>query len=143
MQDAATLFNVTRWLRVMTNKLGKTTLVSLLQPPPETLALFDDVMIMNEGTIVFHGPVPDAVPFMTSLGFALPPRKVRVATQSLQSCGSTWALQATVGAKGVTALWWGAGCAVVPARDDHGSRPAAVRDSRASSAVQGGRRLGR
>ena len=77
MQDAATLFNVTRWLRAMCRHLRTTVLVSLLQPPPETFALFDDVMIMNHGTIVYHGAASDAVGHMRGLGFELPPRKVR------------------------------------------------------------------
>jgi ABC-type multidrug transport system ATPase subunit len=77
VQDAATLFSVIRWLRALTRELRLTTVASLLQPPPETFQLFDDVMVMNEGTIVYHGPVPGAVPFMASLGFDIPPRKVR------------------------------------------------------------------
>ena len=77
MQDAATLFSVIRWLRTMCQGLQQTTLISLLQPPPETYSLFDDVMLMTEGSIVYHGPVKDAVAHMASLGFDLPPRKVR------------------------------------------------------------------
>lgn len=68
---------MTRWLRAMCHHLRTTMLVSLLQPPPETFALFDDVMIMNEGTIVYHGATSDAVKHMQGLGFELPPRKVR------------------------------------------------------------------
>ena len=30
-------------------------LVSLLQPPPEVYELFDNVMLMREGRIVYHG----------------------------------------------------------------------------------------
>jgi ABC-type multidrug transport system ATPase subunit len=90
LQDAATLFTITRWLRVMAHKLKQTALISLLQPPPETFALFDDVMIMNEGIIVYHGPVDEAVPFMARIGFQLPPRKVCCTTS-----GSS-ALQAVI-----------------------------------------------
>eukprot|EP00892_Ulva_mutabilis_P001385 jgi/Ulvmu1/11247/UM073_0019.1 len=73
--DAATLFNVARWLRAMTHHLQMTVVVSLLQPPPETFALFDDLMLMNEGTVVFHGPLSNALPHIQKLGFDLPPRK--------------------------------------------------------------------
>lgn len=75
--DAATLFDVARWLRAMTHHLQMTVIVSLLQPPPETFALFDDLILMNEGTVVYHGPLPSALPQMQSLGFDLPPRKAR------------------------------------------------------------------
>jgi ABC-type multidrug transport system ATPase subunit len=76
VQDAATLFSAMRWLRAMTHHLHLTVIVSLLQPPPETFALFDDVLLMNEGTIVYHGPVSSAVSFMRDVGFVIPPRKV-------------------------------------------------------------------
>ena len=33
-----------------------TLLVALLQPPPETYDLFDDVMLLSQGQVVFHGP---------------------------------------------------------------------------------------
>ena len=65
-----------RWLRAMCHCLQQTTLIALLQPPPETFSVFDDVILMTEGTIVYHGPVQDAVAFMSHLGFDLPPRKV-------------------------------------------------------------------
>lgn len=53
-----------------------TTVVSLLQPPPETFMQFDDVIILTDGYAVFHGPVADAIPFFTStLGFQCPDRK--------------------------------------------------------------------
>jgi ABC-type multidrug transport system ATPase subunit len=78
VQDAATLYQIIKWLRAMTHHLKLTVLISLLQPPPETFALFDDLMIMNEGTIVYHDTVPGAVPFVQELGFQLPPRKVRL-----------------------------------------------------------------
>ena len=32
-----------------------TVLMALLQPAPETYDLFDDVMLMSEGYILFHG----------------------------------------------------------------------------------------
>ena len=76
MQDAATLFEIIKWLRAMCHHLQMTVIISLLQPPPETFALFDDLMIINAGTIVYHDTVSDAVPFMEKLGFLLPPRKV-------------------------------------------------------------------
>lgn len=77
MQDAATLFTIIRWLRAMAHQLSQTVLISLLQPPPETFNLFDDVMLMCEGVLVYHGPVASAVEHMCTFGFELPPRKVR------------------------------------------------------------------
>ena len=42
------------------------------QPTPEVYSLFDDVIMMREGSIVYHGP-RDAIPgYMASLGFEPP-----------------------------------------------------------------------
>lgn len=52
-----------------------TTIAALVQPPPETFKLFDDVMLLAGGKIIYHGPVTGAIPFFCSLGFKHPPRK--------------------------------------------------------------------
>ena len=52
-----------------------TVLAALQQPAPETYMLFDDVMLISEGVVLFHGPRVDALPFFERLGFACPPRK--------------------------------------------------------------------
>ncbi|CAD7702122.1 unnamed protein product [Ostreobium quekettii] len=73
--DSATLFSVIKWLRQATHSLRLTTIITLLQPPPETFMQFDDILMLAEGHSVFHGPVSQAVPFFTSLGFQCPVRK--------------------------------------------------------------------
>ncbi|PNW84179.1 hypothetical protein CHLRE_04g224500v5 [Chlamydomonas reinhardtii] len=73
--DSATLFTVVRWLRQATMSMQLTMLVSLLQPPPEVFGLFDDVILMTEGRILYHGPVSDVVPHFRSLGLECPDRK--------------------------------------------------------------------
>ena len=54
--DSSTTFLITRCLQQMAHGLDATILVSLLQPAPETFDLFDDVLLLSEGHIVFHGP---------------------------------------------------------------------------------------
>ncbi len=49
--DSATTFLITKCLSNFCHILEGT----LLQPPPETYNLFDDVMLMSQGHIVFHG----------------------------------------------------------------------------------------
>lgn len=44
-------------------------LVALLQPPPETYELFDDIMLIAEGLIVYHGPREHVLDFFESMGF--------------------------------------------------------------------------
>ncbi|BDA47821.1 probable pleiotropic drug resistance protein 1 [Coccomyxa sp. Obi] len=52
-----------------------TMLMALLQPAPEVFEVFDDVMLLSEGHIIFHGPIAEVLPFFESLGFRLPERK--------------------------------------------------------------------
>lgn len=52
-----------------------TVMMSLLQPPPEVFELFDDVLLLSEGQVVYHGPREQVMPFFHSLGFAIPARK--------------------------------------------------------------------
>ncbi len=54
--DSATTFLITKCLSNFCHILEGTLLVALLQPAPETYNLFDDVMLMSQGHIVFHGP---------------------------------------------------------------------------------------
>ncbi|GJP35639.1 hypothetical protein CLOM_g20158, partial [Closterium sp. NIES-68] len=73
--DSSTTFLITRCLRHISHLHRATTLVALLQPAPETYELFDDVLLLAEGHVVFHGPREAVLPFFRSLGFQCPPRK--------------------------------------------------------------------
>lgn len=52
--------------------LQATLLIALLQPPPETFDLFDDVLILAEGHIAYHGPRDGVLSFFQGLGFDCP-----------------------------------------------------------------------
>ncbi|KAG2487630.1 hypothetical protein HYH03_013769 [Edaphochlamys debaryana] len=73
--DSATLYSICDLLCKACRAFNITMVVCLLQPPPEAYCLFDDVMLMSAGHVVFHGPVDQAVPFYRSLGFECPARK--------------------------------------------------------------------
>ncbi|GJP34732.1 hypothetical protein CLOM_g19168, partial [Closterium sp. NIES-68] len=73
--DSSTTFLITRCLRHLTHLHRATTLVALLQPAPETYTLFDDVLLLSEGHVVFHGPREAVLPFFRALGFHCPARK--------------------------------------------------------------------
>lgn len=72
--DSATLFSIVTFLKQSCAAFNLTTVISLLQPPPEVFQLFDDVILMAEGRIVYHGPTEDVQSFFETLGFVLPPR---------------------------------------------------------------------
>ncbi|KAL6777130.1 hypothetical protein ACKKBF_B20305 [Auxenochlorella protothecoides x Auxenochlorella symbiontica] len=73
--DSATTYSVIRTFRNACHTLHRTMLVSLLQPPPEVMRLFDDLLIITDGHVIYHGPVESVLGFFADLGFVCPPRK--------------------------------------------------------------------
>eukprot|EP00891_Asterochloris_glomerata_P005171 jgi/Astpho2/5171/Aster-04755 len=73
--DSSTTFQITRTLREFSHIRKATVLVALLQPTPETYNLFDDIMLLSEGQMVFHGPREEIVGFFSALHMKVPERK--------------------------------------------------------------------
>jgi ABC-type multidrug transport system ATPase subunit len=53
--DAATTYDLTQAMKLITKAVGLTTVVSLLQPAPDVFYTFEDLILMSEGEIVYHG----------------------------------------------------------------------------------------
>lgn len=73
--DSSTTYQIIKYLKHSTHALDANTVISLLQPAPETYELFDDVILLCEGQIVYQGPRDDALDFFTYMGFCCPQRK--------------------------------------------------------------------
>ncbi|KAL0454588.1 UNVERIFIED_CONTAM: Pleiotropic drug resistance protein 3 [Sesamum latifolium] len=73
--DSSTTYQIVSCLQQLAHFTDATILVSLLQPAPETFSLFDDVILMAEGKIVYQGPRTDVLEFFDSCGFKCPSRK--------------------------------------------------------------------
>ncbi|XP_021684676.2 ABC transporter G family member 32 isoform X2 [Hevea brasiliensis] len=73
--DSSTTYQIIKYLRHSTCSLDGTTVISLLQPAPETYELFDDVILLCEGQIVYQGPRDSVLDFFSSMGFHCPQRK--------------------------------------------------------------------
>ncbi|KAI5069896.1 hypothetical protein GOP47_0014239 [Adiantum capillus-veneris] len=73
--DSSTTFQIVSCLRQAVHVLDITVLASLLQPAPETYELFDDVILLSEGHIVYQGPREHILDFFQSMGFKCPERK--------------------------------------------------------------------
>eukprot|EP01018_Ginkgo_biloba_P004077 Gb_33043 [translate_table: standard] len=73
--DSSTTFQIASYLRQSTQALEGTTVVSLLQPDPDTYQLFDDVILLSEGHILYQGPREHVLEFFESMGFRCPERK--------------------------------------------------------------------
>ncbi|POM63710.1 ABC Superfamily [Phytophthora palmivora] len=73
--DSAATFDIIDTQRSVAHTLRKTVVVALLQPSPEVFALFDDVMILNEGQVMYHGPCSRVENYFEGLGFSCPPER--------------------------------------------------------------------
>ncbi|KAI3904334.1 hypothetical protein MKW92_045038 [Papaver armeniacum] len=73
--DSSTTFQVIQYLQQLVHITDATALISLLQPAPETYDLFDDVILMAEGSIIYHGPRFYILEFFEDCGFKCPERK--------------------------------------------------------------------
>ncbi|XXG47538.1 hypothetical protein AAC387_Pa02g2169 [Persea americana] len=73
--DSSTTFQIINSLRQSNHILGGTALIALLQPAPETYDLFDDILLLSDGQIVYQGPRENVLEFFESMGFKCPERK--------------------------------------------------------------------
>ena len=73
--DSSTTFQIVRFMRQMVHIMDVTMIISLLQPAPETFELFDDIILLSEGQIVYQGPRENVLEFFESVGFKCPERK--------------------------------------------------------------------
>ncbi|RLN61775.1 hypothetical protein BBJ29_001376 [Phytophthora kernoviae] len=75
--DSAATFDIINAQRTIAHRLGKTMVISLLQPPPEVFALFDDIILLNDGEVMYYGPRGRIVDYFRELGLeCLPNRDV-------------------------------------------------------------------
>ncbi|GJN13495.1 hypothetical protein PR202_gb00205 [Eleusine coracana subsp. coracana] len=73
--DSSTTFQIVNSIKQFIHILGGTAVISLLQPAPETYDLFDDIIMLSDGQIVYQGPREDVLEFFESMGFKCPERK--------------------------------------------------------------------
>lgn len=73
--DSSTTFQICRFMRQMVHIMEVTMVISLLQPAPETFDLFDDIILLSEGQVVYQGPRENVLEFFEFMGFKCPERK--------------------------------------------------------------------
>ncbi|XP_061347196.1 ABC transporter G family member 31-like isoform X2 [Gastrolobium bilobum] len=73
--DSSTTFQIVKCIKNFVHQMEATVLMALLQPAPETFELFDDLVLLSEGHVVYEGPRENVLEFFESVGFKLPPRK--------------------------------------------------------------------
>uniref|UniRef100_A0A453R5W6 ABC transporter domain-containing protein n=1 Tax=Aegilops tauschii subsp. strangulata TaxID=200361 RepID=A0A453R5W6_AEGTS len=73
--DSSSTFQIVKYVSQLVHVMNDTVMISLLQPPPETYNLFDDIILLSEGYMVYHGPRGNILEFFESAGFRCPERK--------------------------------------------------------------------
>ncbi|KAJ9553698.1 hypothetical protein OSB04_017743 [Centaurea solstitialis] len=73
--DSSTTYQIVKYMKQMVHTMDVTMIISLLQPAPETFELFDDIILLSEGQIVYQGPREDVLEFFENVGFKCPERK--------------------------------------------------------------------
>jgi ABC-type multidrug transport system ATPase subunit len=84
--DSASAFTIVQSLANWAHATDATIVTSLLQPEPRVYDLFDDVLLMANGRIVYHGPRSTAVEYFNGLGFVPPPKKAAADFLQVQQC---------------------------------------------------------
>ena len=73
--DSSTTFQIVNSIRNSIHILEGTAVISLLQPAPETYELFEDIILLSDGQVVYQGPRENALEFFESMGLKCPERK--------------------------------------------------------------------
>ncbi|PSR91814.1 Pleiotropic drug resistance protein [Actinidia chinensis var. chinensis] len=73
--DSSTTYQIVNSIRQSIHILQGTCVISLLQPAPETYDLFDDIILLSDGQIVYKGLREDVLEFFETMGFKCPERK--------------------------------------------------------------------
>lgn len=73
--DSSTSYQIVNSIRQSIDILDGTVVISLLQPAPETYDLFDDIILLSDGKIVYQGPCENVLEFFQLMGFQCPERK--------------------------------------------------------------------
>ena len=70
--DAAVTYDIIHSIVAFSKAAGTTRIISLLQPGPETFSLFDEVVLLAKGRVVYSGPISKVVDYFSALGYKQP-----------------------------------------------------------------------
>eukprot|EP00808_Paulinella_micropora_P010691 g57437.t1 len=70
--DSAATLDVITTVKSWTKRFQGSAVVALSQPSPDVVELFDDLLLLNEGHLIYHGPRRSALPYFEAMGFNCP-----------------------------------------------------------------------
>ena len=73
--DSNSTSEICHFLVFAAKTLNTNCVVALLQPAPDVIELFEDILLIAEGQIIYHGPTNQAKDYFENMGFICPGRK--------------------------------------------------------------------
>ncbi|OQR92668.1 ATP-binding Cassette (ABC) Superfamily [Achlya hypogyna] len=70
--DSAAAYDIVDAQRSLARATHKTVVIALLQPAPEVYDLFDQLLLLNDGHVLYHGPRAAALDYFAGLGIRCP-----------------------------------------------------------------------
>ncbi|KAF4325099.1 hypothetical protein BBO99_00000537 [Phytophthora kernoviae] len=70
--DSSAAFDVVSAQRRLARQQRQTVVISLQQPSPEVVALFDNILLLADGEVLYHGPRAHIQVYFEALGFVCP-----------------------------------------------------------------------
>lgn len=72
--DSVNASRIGQILRDLAHASGRTVVCTIHTPSSELFNMFDDLLLLGKGHVVYHGPRADAVRYFASIGHGVPPR---------------------------------------------------------------------
>ncbi|CUF95595.1 ABC transporter, putative [Bodo saltans] len=72
--DSVNALRVGQLLQDLARDDKRTVLCTIHSPSSELFALFDDLLLLAKGHVIYHGPTLDAAHYFASVGYPVPPR---------------------------------------------------------------------
>jgi len=69
--DAFTAYSICNTLKNVA-RTGRTVAATIHQPSSDIFHLFDDLVLLSEGYVIYHGPAEKMVPYFAKIGFQFP-----------------------------------------------------------------------
>jgi ATP-binding cassette subfamily G (WHITE) protein 1 len=71
--DSFTAYSVAHLLKSVAQQHQRTIVATIHQPSSEIWSLFDDLCLLHQGRVIFHGPASEAMPYFDAyLGYHIP-----------------------------------------------------------------------
>ena len=70
--DSVSALRIGETLRELAHSLHRTVICTIHSPSSALYQVFDDILLLAKGHVVYHGPVPEAVPYFAGVGYPLP-----------------------------------------------------------------------